>query len=204
MFVVLGLVHNKKVRCMNIPPKKYNYLYNQYFTSEISTCPVVLFACLFVCFESVTAFVPRGQLPRTYGELPYNPGHSLPRASLLFMSLSPPPPPPPPPYLWHASCIRLVPSPVLLSCTDILPSIWSAPSLSSCVNHFGVRVIPHAGLLLVIPLVKKGYGLVSARSQPYRTRPEPSAIRLAERRYQAVSPFYKDNEFIISFFLNKK
>ena len=64
MFVMLGLVHNKKVRCMNIPPKKYNYLYNQYFTSEISTSPVVLFVCLFVCFGSVTAFVPRGQLPR--------------------------------------------------------------------------------------------------------------------------------------------
>ena len=40
-------------------------------------------------------------------------------------------------------------------------------------------------ILLVILLVKKGYGLVSARSQPYRTRPE------AERRYQAVSLFYK-------------
>ena len=36
----------------------------------------------------------------------------------------------------------------------------------------------------VILLVKKGYGLVSAFSQPYRTRP-------ASRRYQAVSLFYK-------------
>ena len=50
-------------------------------------------------------------------------------------------------------------------------------------------------IILVFLLVKKGYCLVSARSR------RPSAIRLAERRYQAVSLFYKeDNEFIISFF----
>ena len=49
----------------------------------------------------------------------------------------PPPPPPPPPglvaqHFCHASYIRSVPSPVLLSCTYNPSSIWSVPSLSSC------------------------------------------------------------------------
>ena len=52
------------------------------------------------------------------------------------------------------------------------------------------------------PRCKKGirYGLVNQQeaSSIARSR-RPSAIRLAERRYQAVSHFYKeDNEFIIS------
>ena len=53
-----------------------------------------------------------------------------PLASLLFMS-------PIPPYLCHASCIRSV-YPPPSSCpvhVYILPSIWSAPTLSSCPTH---------------------------------------------------------------------
>ena len=88
---------------------------------------------LFVCFGSVTAFVPGvNSLCRPYRELHYHPGHS-----------SPPPPPPPPPRtfgslcvpfppfpVFHASCIRSVPFPVLPAYTNILPSrpIWSVPS----------------------------------------------------------------------------
>ena len=47
---------------------------------------------------------------KTYGELPYHPGHSsLPRLVSRHV--------PCPPYFCHASCIRSVPSPVNLSCT---------------------------------------------------------------------------------------
>ena len=40
-----------------------------------------------------------------------------------------------PPYYCHASCIRSVPSHVLLSCTYHLSSLWSVPSLCSCPTH---------------------------------------------------------------------
>ena len=93
------------------------------------------YLCLFVCFGSVPAFVPRGQLPREdlrRAPLPprplVNPG---PHCSSCSLS---------PHTYCHASCIRSVPSPVLLSYTDILPSIWSAPSLSSCPTHI---INPH-------------------------------------------------------------
>ena len=39
------------------------------------------------------------------------------------------------PYFCHASCIRSVPSPVLLSCTYNLSSLWSVLSLFSCPTH---------------------------------------------------------------------
>ena len=41
-----------------------------------------------------------------------------------------------PSYFCHASCIRSVPSLVLLSCTNILPSIWYVPSLSSVIHIY--------------------------------------------------------------------
>ena len=66
---------------------------------------------------------------RTYGEAPLPPRSLVtpgPRCSSCSLS---------PHTYCHASCIRSVPSPVLLSYTDILPSIWSAPSLSSCPTH---------------------------------------------------------------------
>ena len=66
---------------------------------------------------------------RTYGEAPLPPRPLVtpgPRCSSCSLS---------PHTYCHASCIRSVPSPVLLSYTDILPSIWSAPSLSSCPTH---------------------------------------------------------------------
>ena len=40
-----------------------------------------------------------------------------------------------PPYFCHASCIRSIPSPVLLSCTYNLSSLWSVPSLFFCPTH---------------------------------------------------------------------
>ena len=54
--------------------------------------------------------------------------HSSPWASTPFMF-------PIPPYFCHTSCIRSVPSPVLLSSTGILPCFWSVPSLSSFQTH---------------------------------------------------------------------
>ena len=63
-----------------------------------------------------------------YGELPYHPGYSSsPGIVSLYV--------PCPPYLCHAACIRSVPSPVLLTCTYSLPSVWSVPSLSSHHAH---------------------------------------------------------------------
>ena len=85
---------------------------------------------LFVCFGSVTAFVPRGQLLREDLQRAPLPPKPLvtpgPRCSSCSLS---------PHTYCHASCIRSVPSPVILSYTDILPSIWSSPSLSSCPTH---------------------------------------------------------------------
>ena len=89
----------------------------------------------FVCFGSVPAFVPRGQLLREDLRRALLPPRPLvtpgPRCSTCSLS---------PHTYCHASCIRSVPSPVLLSYTDILPSIWSAPSLSSCPTHI---INPH-------------------------------------------------------------
>ena len=92
---------------------------------------VYLYVCLFVClFWIRNRICPTGSTPDggPAESSPTTQATRHPRASLLFMS-------PIPPYLCHASCIRSVPSPVLLSYTDILPSIWSAPSLSSCPTH---------------------------------------------------------------------
>ena len=84
-----------------------------------------VFVCLFWIRICPTGSTPE-EGPTESSPTPQATHH--PRASLLFMS-------PIPPYLCHASCIRSVPSPVLLSCTDILPSIWSIPSPSSCPTH---------------------------------------------------------------------
>ena len=85
--------------------------------------------CLFVCVILIR-ICPTGSTPEggPTESSPTTQATLHPWASLLVMS-------PIPPYLCHAPCIRSVPSPVLLSCTDILPSIWSAPSLSSCPTH---------------------------------------------------------------------
>ena len=92
--------------------------------SEVTPC---LFVCLFWIRNRIclTGSTPEGG---PTGSSPSTQATRHPPALLLFMS-------PIPPFLCHASCIRSVPSPVLLSCTDILPSIWSAPSLSSCPTH---------------------------------------------------------------------
>ena len=93
------------------------------------------FPLVFVCFGSVPAFVPWGQLPREdlrRAPLPPRPLVTPgPRCSSCSLS---------PNTYCHASCIKSVPSPVLLSYTDILPIIWSAPSLSSCPTHI---INPH-------------------------------------------------------------
>ena len=87
--------------------------------------------CLFVFVLDPYPHLSRGvnSRGRTYGETPLPPRPLVtpgPRCSSCSLS---------PHTYCHASCIRSVPSPVLLSYTDILPSIWSAPSLSSCPTH---------------------------------------------------------------------
>ena len=69
---------------------------------------------------------------------------------------------------------------------------WNTVQYPTAIDQSAASIRVKLMIILVILLVKKGYGLVSAWSRP-------RAIRLAERRYQAVSLFYKeDNEFIIS------
>ena len=81
---------------------------------------------LFVCFGSISAFVPRGQLPTESSPTTQATRH--PRASLLFMS-------PIPPYLCHASCIRPV-YPPLSSCpVHISYQVSGLPTMSSCPTH---------------------------------------------------------------------
>ena len=90
----------------------------------------VAYYCCCCCLRSVTALFPRGRLPKEdlrRSPLPPRP-LVTPGPCCSSCSLSPH-------TYCHASCIRSVPSPVLLSYTDILPSIWSAPSLSSCPTH---------------------------------------------------------------------
>ena len=93
-------------------------------------CFYVICFCLFVCLRSATAFFPRGQLPKE--DLRRSPSTTQatrhPRA--LSQSLFPLPP-----YFCHASCIRSVPSPVLLSYTYTLSSLWSVSSLFFCSTH---------------------------------------------------------------------
>ena len=79
--------------------------------------PIGLQMCLFVLDQQPHLSHGVNAQGRTYGDHPYHPARSLvsrPLSHVLF-----PPPPPPPPYFCHASCIRSVPSPVLLSCTYI-------------------------------------------------------------------------------------
>ena len=76
--------------------------------------------------------------------------------------------------------------------------------------HVWIHTYIHIWYILLVSIfVKKGYGLVSARSQLYHTSLreashitrglQPRVIWLASRRHQAVSLFYKEgNEFIIS------
>ena len=82
--------------------------------------------CLFVCFGSVNAFVPRGQLPRKdLRRAPLPPATPHRQASSIFM--------------FPFSCTFVMrpasgPYPSL-SCTYNLSSIWSVPSLSSRYTH---------------------------------------------------------------------
>ena len=88
-----------------------------------------MFVCLFVLDPYPHLSRGVNSRGRTYGETPLPPRPLVtpgPRCSSCSLS---------PHTYCHASCIRSVPSPVLLSYTDILPSIWSAPSLSSCPTH---------------------------------------------------------------------
>ena len=88
-----------------------------------------MFVCLFVLDPYPHLSRGVNSRGRTYGEAPLPPRPLVtpgPRCSSCSLS---------PHTYCHASCIRSVPSPVLLSYTDILPSIWSAPSLSSCPTH---------------------------------------------------------------------
>ena len=88
--------------------------------------------CLFVCFGYVTALVPHGQFLQR-APLPPRPLVTPgPRCSSYPLS---------PPYLCHASSIRSVPFPVLLSCTSILPSRWSVPS-SPCLPVLHIYLTP--------------------------------------------------------------
>ena len=81
--------------------------------------------CLFDCFGSVPAFVPRGQLPREdlrRAPLPPRPLVTPgPRCSSCSLS---------PHTYCHASCIRSVPSPVLLSYTDIITFLFLSTGLT--------------------------------------------------------------------------
>ena len=106
--------------------------------------------CCCCCLRSVTALFPRGRLPKEdlrRSPLPPRP-LVTPGPCCSSCSLSPH-------TYCHASCIRSVPSPVLLSYTDILPSIWSAPSLSSCPTK------PHTYEPLKNPTYKLRYLLIS-------------------------------------------
>ena len=68
---------------------------------------------------------------------------------------------------------------------DNTPSTENFPNLypHRALNRVNTVYIVYIYILLVILLVKKGYGLVSARSQPYHK---------------------EDNKFIISFFFKLK
>ena len=64
----------------------------------------VLFVCLFVLDPQAHLSHGVNSQGRTYGDLPYHPGHSSPpRLIFLHVPCPPPPPPPPPPIL--LSCI---------------------------------------------------------------------------------------------------
>ena len=84
-----------------------------------------LYTHMFVClFWIRNRICPTGSTPEggPTESSPTTQATRHPRASLLFMS-----PIPPPPYLCHASCLRSVPSPVLLSCTYILTKYLVCP-----------------------------------------------------------------------------
>ena len=85
----------------------------------------------FVCLGSATAFFPRvNSQRRTYGDHPLPPRPLVtPGSCLSLCSLSPHT------FVMNASCIRSVPSPVLLSYTYTLSSLWSVSSLFFCPTH---------------------------------------------------------------------
>ena len=107
---------------------------------------------LFVCLRSATAFFLRGQLPKE--DLRRSPSTTQatrhPRA--LSQSLFPLPP-----HFCHASCIRSVPSPVLLSYTYTLSSLWSVSSLFFSPTHIfkphrknpSTNIKPHIQTVLI-------------------------------------------------------
>ena len=49
---------------------------------------------------------------------------------------------------------------------------WNTVQYPTSIDQSAASIRVKLMIILVILLVKKGYGLVSARSQPYRTRPE--------------------------------
>ena len=87
--------------------------------------------CLFVFFWIRNRICPTGSTPEG-GPMENSPTTQAtrhPRALLLFWHV------PYPPILMSCILHQVSTFPVLLFCTDILPSIWSAPSLSSCPTH---------------------------------------------------------------------
>ena len=78
-------------------------------------------------FGSVTTFVPRGQFPREHLWRAPLPPRPLVTQGLDSLHVSP--------SFCHATCIKSVPSPFLLSSTYILASIWSVPVLTSHHTH---------------------------------------------------------------------
>ena len=106
----------------------FNKLLYSFFAEKILS--IFSCCCCCCCLRSVTALFPRGQLPKE--DLRRSPSttqatrHPWALSQSLF---------PLPPYLCHASCIRSVPSPVLLSYTYTLSSLWSVSSLFFCPTH---------------------------------------------------------------------
>ena len=89
---------------------------------------ITWYVCLFVLDPQPHLSHGVNSQGRTYRNYPNHPGHSSPPC---LVSL----PVPSPPYFCHASCIRSVPSPVIMSCTYNLSSLWFVPSLFSCPTH---------------------------------------------------------------------
>ena len=78
----------------------------------------------YVCFVCFFCICPTGSTPKG-GPTESSPTTQATRDPWHYLSfmLPVPPPPPPPPYFCHASCIRSMPSLVLLSCTYILNQV---------------------------------------------------------------------------------
>ena len=96
---------------------------------------------------------------------PSNPATRHPRTVMIPFML------PLPSYFCHASCIRSVPSLVLLSCTNILPSIWYVPSLSSRHTYIFKPHI-HESLYYSNPTYKLCFFITSKKNATNSVNPE--------------------------------